>query len=87
MNTFGPKGLNATPSRRSGLWFIRITPLVSTLCLLLAMFVFKSGNHHDFLLGLAAGLLIALSLQSFSIKAIELDDSPQASDVERYPLT
>ena len=87
MNTFGSNGFGTTPSPRSGLWFLRITPPVCIVCLALAMFVFKSGNPHDFLLGIVAGLLVGVTFQTFAIKGVELDNSPQPSGVERYPLT
>jgi len=44
---------------------------ISVLTVLgLAMFVFKTGNAHDFCLGMAVGLTIGLLAQSFAISKV-----------------
>jgi hypothetical protein len=87
MNTFETNGFGSTASPQQGLWFLRLTPPACIVCLALAMFVFKSGNPHDFLLGLVAGLLAGVSVQAFAIKNIELDNSPHTSDVQDLRIT
>lgn len=87
MNLFGSDGFGTKAAPRRGLWFLRIVPLVSTILILLAMLVIKSGNYHDFLLGLAVGLLISMTVQAFAIKSVELNEPPQQSDVQNLPVT
>ena len=50
-------------------------------------FVFKTGGRHDFCLGLAAGTLIGLLVQSSIIRNVDLKENQQRSDVNHYPLT
>jgi preprotein translocase subunit SecF len=50
--------------------------------LVLALFVFKTGNSHDFCLGIAVGLMVGLLAQSFAISKVELKDTPGRSDVD-----
>jgi hypothetical protein len=87
MNAFELNGFGSTPSPRSGLWFLRLTPPTCIVFLALAMYVFKSGSPHEFLLGLAAGLLAGLTVQAFAIKDIGLDNSPHPSDVQELRIT
>jgi uncharacterized membrane protein YdjX (TVP38/TMEM64 family) len=68
-------------------WFLRIFPMFALACLVLALFVWKSGGTHDFCIGLAAGTLVGTIAQAFAITRVELNDDPQRSDVDRYPLT
>ncbi len=67
-------------------WLIRGFSTAALVAITLAMFVFKTGGRHDFCLGLAAGTLIGLLVQSSVIKSVELKDDQQRSDVNHYPL-
>jgi hypothetical protein len=67
-------------------WFIRGFSAAALVAIALAMFVFKNGGRHYFCLGLAAGILIGLLVQSSGIKSVELKENQQRSDVNHYPL-
>jgi hypothetical protein len=69
------------------IWLIRGFSAAALVAITLAMFVFKTGGRHDFCLGLAAGTLIGLIVQSSIIKSVELKENEQRSDVTHYPLT
>jgi hypothetical protein len=66
----------------SALWVMRVFAISVVTVLVLAMFVFKTGNPHDFCLGIAVGLMVGLLAQSFAISKVELKDAPSRSDVD-----
>jgi hypothetical protein len=68
-------------------WLIRGFAAAALVAITLAMFVFKTGGRHDFCLGLAAGTLIGLLVQSSIIRNVDLKENQQRSDVNHYPLT
>jgi Na+/proline symporter len=68
-------------------WFLRGFTFAAIVPLLLAMLVWKSGNRHDFCIGLSVGLLIGLLAQSFSISNVEWNDTSRPSDVENFSIT
>ncbi len=51
------------------------------------MFVFKTGNRHDFCIGLATGTLIGMIAQLFAVKNIEVNNDLQSSDVDNLCIT
>jgi hypothetical protein len=69
------------------LWFLRIFPIVALVCLFLALFVWKSGGTHFFCIGLAAGTLVGVIAQAFTISRVELNQDPQRSDVDNLSIT
>jgi len=70
----------------SPLWMVRGFPVVITLIVATAFF-FHNDTARSICLGGALGLLIGLSVYSFSIKGVILKQNDQPSDVKHYPLT
>jgi hypothetical protein len=70
----------------SPLWLVRGFPVVITLLVATAFFL-HNDTVRSACLGGALGLLISLTVYSFSIKGVILKQSDQPSDVKRYPLT
>ncbi len=66
----------------NALWVMRGFAISVVTVLVLALFVFKTGNSHDFCLGIAVGLMVGLLAQSFAISKVELKDTPGRSDVD-----
>ncbi len=69
------------------LWLLRGFGFAILTFLLLAMFVFKTGNRHDFCIGLATGTLIGMIAQLFAVKNIEVNNDLQSSDVDNLCIT
>lgn len=69
------------------LWILRGFTAAAIVCLTLALFVFKTGGPHGFCVGLALGVLIGLLTQLSSISNVELNSTPQRSDVENLSVT
>ena len=67
-------------------WFLRAAPAIALAALLLALFVWKSGTPHNFCVGLAAGALIGLLVQTFEITKVEVKDHSR-SDVQSLHIT
>jgi len=70
----------------SPLWVVRGFPVVITLLVATAFFL-HNDTVRSICLGGALGLLIGLTVYSFSIKGVILKQTDQPSDVKRYPLT
>jgi hypothetical protein len=70
----------------SPLWLVRGFPVVITLLVATAFF-FHDDTARSVCLGGALGLLIGLTVYSFSIKGVVLKNTAQPSDVKSYPLT
>jgi hypothetical protein len=70
----------------SPLWLIRGFPVVITLLVAVA-FLLHNDTLRSVCLGGALGLLMGLTIYSFSIKGVILKQTEQPSDVKRYPLT
>jgi Na+/proline symporter len=68
-------------------WLLRAFPAAALVCVLLATFVWKTGNAHGVCLGLAAGTLIGLIAQTFAITRVEVRNDPQRSDVDNLSIT
>jgi hypothetical protein len=69
------------------LWLLRGFAIMSVLPLLISLFVFKTGPRHSFCIGLAIGFMVGLIVQLFATQGIEMNQAPQASDVEDLRLT
>jgi hypothetical protein len=66
---------------------VRVMPGLAMVLVALALFVFKQSPRHDFCLGAALGVLIGYSLFAIQIKRVDLEQTPQPSDVTRHRLT
>jgi O-antigen ligase len=71
----------------SALWILRGFTVASIVPLVLAMFVFHTGNRHDFCLGLSVGVLVGLLAQTFAISKVDLNTTTQPSDVQDLRIT
>jgi O-antigen ligase len=71
----------------SALWILRGFTVASIVPLVLAMFVFHTGNRHDFCLGLSVGILVGLLAQTFAISNVDLNTPPQPSEVQDLRIT
>lgn len=71
----------------SPVWTLRIAPLYILISLILAMFVFRSGNVHDALLGTCAGMLIPLTFVAFQVTGITMKRDQTRSDVQDLHVT
>jgi hypothetical protein len=71
----------------SALWILRGFTVASIVPLVLAMFVFHTGNRHNFCLGFSIGTLIGLLVQTFAISNVDLNTTPQPSDVHDIRVT
>jgi len=69
------------------LWILRGFTVASIVPQLLALFVFQTGNRHNFCLGFSVGMLIGLLVQTFAISNVELTSAPQPSDVQDLRIT
>ncbi|HWZ50990.1 MAG TPA: hypothetical protein VNW54_05965 [Granulicella sp.] len=67
-------------------WAFRIFPALAALCVGLAMLVSKNPLH-DVFLGLAFGLLVALSVASVQLKAVTCKVAEETSDVQDLRIT
>ena len=77
---------SADSSDNKFLWLLRGAPVVACLLLAAALYL-EAGQVHAFLVGATLGILIASVLVTFQIKSVRLKDTPQPSDVSRYPLS
>jgi hypothetical protein len=68
-------------------YLVRAFLVATILPLALAMFVFRTGESHDFCLGLGMGLLISHLAMSFSFSNVEIKDNSRPSDVEDIRVT
>jgi hypothetical protein len=67
-------------------WVVRGLPFAAMLSVAVALFT-HSASLRDFCIGGALGLLVGFCLFSIQIKSVLLVDTPQPSDVNRYPIT
>jgi hypothetical protein len=70
----------------SPLWLVRGFPVVITLLVATAFF-FHNDTARSICLGGALGLVLSLTVYSFSIKGVILKQNDQASDIKRHPLS
>jgi len=63
----------------SPLWVLRLSPVITLLCFVLAETAFKSGFAHGLCLGIAAGQITVLCLTAFQIKGITLRQTDDAT--------
>ena len=68
----------------SPFWVVRGFPVVITLLVAVAFFL-HNDTVRSVCLGGALGLVISLTVYSFSIKGVILKQTEQASDVKSYP--
>jgi hypothetical protein len=68
------------------IWVVRGLPIGGTLFVALAFFI-KRPTFQGAFLGAALGLLLSYCVFSFQIKGVVLKDTPQPSDVQKYPIT
>jgi hypothetical protein len=81
-DVFGP-----TSDFRSPMWTIRLCPLISLLCIVLAETVWQTGFAHGICLGLATGQLVVLSIATFQITGLTYRNAEQPSDVQNLSIT
>jgi len=79
---FGPNS-----DYRSPLWTIRLSPLISLVCIVLAETVWQSGFKHGICLGLATGQLLILCVAAFQITGLDYRNAHQPSDVQDLHIT
>jgi hypothetical protein len=79
--------LGPTSDFRSPMWTIRLCPLISLLCIVLAETVWQSGFAHGMCMGLAASQLVALSIAAFRVTNLTYRNAEQPSDVQNLHIT
>ena len=71
----------------SPVWTLRTAPACILIALTLAMFVFKSGNIHNMLLGFCIGVLLQLTLMAFQVTGLTMKRDQTRSDVQNLHIT
>jgi len=64
-------------------WSIRVLCFSATLAIGVAQFGVKTGAAHDFILGLALGMMIALCAVVVGVREITFSGKQDESDVQR----